>query len=1100
MLHSIKTYIHDRRSGLSKVAGLAGGLYVVRGYVKDRLEEVKDRLEEERVARNNLKRRFDQNREDVAYTVLALVPTLSEQILKGVDVEGLIEELQTKSRARTADRRVAALSQRPPSSLASSVDMIHEKDAHSDQTLAMPSSAVSSDSGALHDRESNMSSSGWVNTSEAQSSPVLSSSGSLSGAAHMSDSILTNNTHVSSGESASVDASVASDSLMSSSMVSESNPTRSKAELWNEVKILTVTRTLTTLYSMTLLSLFTTIQLTLLARLKYINSVIQIDRDERIRETMEAELSMSNLLTGGGQRLQDLMAGNLSGLLDDDGEGIPHGDDLDEEVENKFLTMSWWILHVGWKDVAERVRRGVEEVFEGVSLKSKLAAIDLHRLVSDVRRRVEHEVTFEGNERRINFLSTLLPPTPETTQHVLTQGGFTSQSQDSGDEFDPSASSSQISHSFDSGSRSTHPYPHPQAQDPRFTNLLSETRTIISSSDFACVLEICLDQATDILFSGLEKSVFVTSDPPLSPGEEVRIRLAGLLPGLARWSQLALNALPNELIDNHEARTSPTITLRGDSPSQAPSSSSSSHFVPTPLPITRAIMQNDSSSSSSTSLGAGAPGSLGASDAGPLLEENTILRAPLATSPQHSTESIEYIDTRSAHSRSQRTRAGSETVDSSPDRRALLPYTGPGQDHEVFSEFSISERMISETSSSDRSITSSAETYASVGLFGPLSSVGHVGKTAEANNHLLDLVERSGQAAAEPNDVGRGVSAPQLATPANPYFQPDMSPNAWRTHTKSMFVDDAPDPKHGLLMPGGPSAANGSTLLGTTKRGIPEDDIFWKNYVQEAETHDKETLTNWNQLMDVLLVFAALFSAILTSFLIEFYKLLQPDEQQTTNDLLRNLTIVMQGGGQAQSQFPSSAAAASSFRPSASSVWINALWFSSLTCSLGTAMAAILVKQWLQFYLMNLNTGTMYEIAQRRQQRYNALVDWHVSSIISVLPLVMQLAVILFALGLVIVLWKSSEVLEKDSLLWLLNVSHTKEIVDSSLKAISNMDHTPDMVSRFLEHGVLYNSSKGLFPFMESLIWVWQHQDYVGANPPPAVTYNLIDLSFMDPW
>lgn len=40
-------------------------------------------------------------------------------------------------------------------------------------------------------------------------------------------------------------------------------------------------------------------------------------------------------------------------------------DELDEGVEAKYLTLSWWMLHVGRKDVAERVRRGVEEVFEG---------------------------------------------------------------------------------------------------------------------------------------------------------------------------------------------------------------------------------------------------------------------------------------------------------------------------------------------------------------------------------------------------------------------------------------------------------------------------------------------------------------------------------------------------------------------------------------------------------------------------------------------------------------------------------------------------------------------------------------------------------------
>lgn len=42
-----------------------------------------------------------------------------------------------------------------------------------------------------------------------------------------------------------------------------------------------------------------------------------------------------------------------------------------------------------------------------VSLKTKLAAIDLHRLLRDVRRRVEHEITFEGNEKRTTYVSPL---------------------------------------------------------------------------------------------------------------------------------------------------------------------------------------------------------------------------------------------------------------------------------------------------------------------------------------------------------------------------------------------------------------------------------------------------------------------------------------------------------------------------------------------------------------------------------------------------------------------------------------------------------------------------------------------------------------------
>jgi len=71
---------------------------------------------------------------------------------------------------------------------------------------------------------------------------------------------------------------------------------------------------------------------------------------------------------------------------------------------------------------------------------------------------------------------------------------------------------------------------------------------VIKSPDFAHVLEACLDRATSVLFEGLEKNVFVSSE--CVPGEEVRIRLAGMLPGLARWSRLALHGLPNELVDS----------------------------------------------------------------------------------------------------------------------------------------------------------------------------------------------------------------------------------------------------------------------------------------------------------------------------------------------------------------------------------------------------------------------------------------------------------------------------------------------------------------------------------------------------------------------
>jgi peroxin-3 len=118
-----------------------------------------------------------------------------------------------------------------------------------------------------------------------------------------------------------------------------------------------------------------------------------------------------------------------------------------------------------------------------------------------------------------SFLSSLLPPTTETMQHVLTQGGIS---------------------------------PYIAAHhDPVFSSLLDETRNLIKSSDFERVLELGLERATDVLFDGLQKNVFVDpNSPQLDESQNsVRLRLAGLLPGLARWSHLALNGLPNELVD-----------------------------------------------------------------------------------------------------------------------------------------------------------------------------------------------------------------------------------------------------------------------------------------------------------------------------------------------------------------------------------------------------------------------------------------------------------------------------------------------------------------------------------------------------------------------
>jgi hypothetical protein len=146
---------------------------------------------------------------------------------------------------------------------------------------------------------------------------------------------------------------------------------------------------------------------------------------------------------------------------------------------------------------------------------------------------------------------------------------------------------------------------------------------------------------------------------------------------------------------------------------------------------------------------------------------------------------------------------------------------------------------------------------------------------------------------------------------------------------------------------------------------------------------------------------AGLFSAILTAFLIEFYHPLQPDSQQAAVDQLVVITRLLQAGltGQNISTVPSISVDDHPFHASSPAIVVNILWFISLTCSLGAAIGAMVIKQWLQFYTMGMSPNA-YEYAHQHQYRLNALVAWHVPSIISALPFIMLVSVGLFLVGL----------------------------------------------------------------------------------------------------
>ena len=158
---------------------------------------------------------------------------------------------------------------------------------------------------------------------------------------------------------------------------------------------------------------------------------------------------------------------------------------------------------------------------------------------------------------------------------------------------------------------------------------------------------------------------------------------------------------------------------------------------------------------------------------------------------------------------------------------------------------------------------------------------------------------------------------------------------------------------------------------------------------------------------------AGLFSAILTAFLVQTYQMLQPSAADTASELLAaNNRLLVQGFSavltQAAFVAPAMLALADPplFTPSVPARWINSLFFVSLVLSLAAALFGILVKQWVREYMQwNSPLASPRENVLIRQFRFEAWEAWKVATVISAVPALLEIAMIFFLIGMIILLW-----------------------------------------------------------------------------------------------
>ena len=132
---------------------------------------------------------------------------------------------------------------------------------------------------------------------------------------------------------------------------------------------------------------------------------------------------------------------------------------------------------------------------------------------------------------------------------------------------------------------------------------------------------------------------------------------------------------------------------------------------------------------------------------------------------------------------------------------------------------------------------------------------------------------------------------------------------------------------------------------------------------------------------------AGLFAGILTAFLIESSKDLKEDPQQ---NLLKEILNTLRNSSES-----------STFEPEPSSLHVNGLWFTSLTLTLMSALGGVLAKGWLAKY-----NPASYRVqasdACARHLRASRARDWKLESLITAIPLLIQVSLFLFFAGLII--------------------------------------------------------------------------------------------------
>ncbi|KAG7195329.1 peroxin [Scheffersomyces spartinae] len=296
---SISSFFNRNKKRLLIAGGLTvSAYYLVDHFVLQKFRDFQNNLKQEMLFKEQIRRRFLQTQQDCHYTILALLPVLTDPVIEYLPVELIAQALKVKKNNNNNSQQ----------QLSSSNELTD--------------SMLTTDNLNIHE-----------NTENQQLQQYM---------GHL------------------------------------------KTQLWNLLKIKTLTRSLSLLYSISGLLLITRLQLNILARRSY--------------------LELAIVMAGGKLPANENNQANY-------------------QIEQSYLSLSWWLLNNGWLAITKMIEDLVIEKFSTINARTEVLLSDFNGILSEINQSIQQEHSqeivaclFPNNYD--NLITTLLNTNPNLVSEL----------------------------------------------------------------------------------------------------------------------------------------------------------------------------------------------------------------------------------------------------------------------------------------------------------------------------------------------------------------------------------------------------------------------------------------------------------------------------------------------------------------------------------------------------------------------------------------------------------------------------------------------------------------------------------------------------------